>query len=207
MIENLKKIPLVIVGLVIMSLGIVLYLKSGLGANPLTVFTEGTSKVLGISVGRASQFIMFSLIIIVFFVDRKRLGLGTIIHAILVGFLMDVFMEWNWLNPESMISAYIILGLGVFLFGVGLALYVCAGLGEGPIDALMIILHLRLKKDIKWVRIVMDLCLIIIGFLLGGHVGIGTIIGVVFTGPIIENTLKLIKNQSLFKLIRKKEVI
>lgn len=185
-----KRLLIIVIGLFLLSIGVTCYLKVELGSDAFTVFYDGVSRVLGISVGRALQVSLLLLLIIVAFIDRTRLGIGTLMHATLTGFFIDIIMSWNILIPQNYILRFAILLIGVFLVGSGLAMYIKAGLGVGAVDALMIILHNRLKKDIKWIRIILDASLATLGFVMGGKVGIGTAFGVILTGPVIEHMLK-----------------
>ena len=179
------------IGLMIMSFGIAMYLKAGLGANPLTTFTQGVAKTINISVGRASQFIMFCTMIIIFFIERERIGIGTIINAILTGEFINLFMKINF-NNSMMIHNISILMIGILTFAIGLGMYVMAGLGEGAIDSIMIILQNRLNINIKKSRMILDIILVISGFLLGGDIGVGTILGMILTGIIMGRTMEII---------------
>lgn len=186
-----QKVTLLMIGLMIMSFGIAMYLKAGLGANPLTTFTQGVAKTINISVGRASQFIMFCTMIIIFFIERERIGIGTIINAILTGEFINLFMKINF-NNSMMIHNISILMIGILTFAIGLGMYVMAGLGEGAIDSIMIILQNRLNINIKKSRMILDIILVISGFLLGGDIGVGTILGMILTGIIMGRTMEII---------------
>lgn len=186
-----RKAFLLIMGLAIMSLGIAFYLKAGLGANPLTTFTHGFSRTLNISVGRSSQLIMAITMVVIFFVERKRIGIGTIVNAILTGEFINLFMKINT-GSGSLLSSLFILSIGIVAFAVGLAMYVKAELGEGAIDAIMIILRDRFSINIKRARLILDIALVILGVFLGGSVGIGTVVGTLLTGPIMAKTMDII---------------
>lgn len=196
----IKKSTIVILGLMVMALGIVLYLKSNLGVDPLTAFMDGLAKTFSISIGRASQGLMFFLIIIIFFVERKRLGIGTILNALLVGVFIDLFMNIGFLNPVNQFLAFILLISGVILLAVGIAIYISVGFGEGAVDAIMVMIDSRLNMEMKWIKILLDGLLFVLAFLLRGQIGIGTIVGMLLTGPIIGLTLKkinIIKKQRI----------
>ncbi|WP_255466014.1 YitT family protein [Granulicatella sp. zg-ZJ] len=183
-----------ITGLLVMSLGIALFLKSGLGANPLTTFTNGVSLTVNISVGTASQLIMLSLLIVVFALDKSRIGIGTVINGVCVGIFIDMFMKLP-LEATHWSIQWILLIVACVLFSMGLGLYVSSNLGEGTVDAFMIIIKNKCHVPIKIARIILDMILVGLGFLLGSNIGIGTIIGMVTTGPIMNQTMKYIKKK------------
>lgn len=183
----------VVLGLMILAVGVVLYLKAGLGTDSFTVFYTGVSKTFRISIGTAMQASLVALIVIVAFIDTRKLGIGTLMHGILVGFFIDLILKYFAIPPVSgtAASAAVLAG-GIFSVGVGLGVYIKAGLGVGALDAAMLILHQKAQKDIKWVRIGIDFFLAASGFALGGTLGIGTVFGILFTGPVIELTLRVL---------------
>lgn len=191
----LTKVLIVAAGSIMMSVGIALYLNAGLGVDPLTVFTSGMAHMTGFTVGKASISIMIVLICILFFLDRKRIGLGTVLNAGLVGILVDVFLSLEFLKVHSLWASIAMLAVAAVLFGMGVGVYISAGLGEGAVDAVMVLVHNRVKINIRWVKIGLDICLLVFGALMGGKLGIGTIVGVLTTGPIVEQTLKVLNKQ------------
>ncbi len=185
------RVPVVVLGLMIVSTGVVLYLKAGLGVDAFTVFYTGVARTLRISIGTALQASLGTLVLVIAFIDRRTLGVGTLMHAVLVGFFIDLILKWNVL-PEASGTAGAVMALAgaVVLVGVGLGVYIKGGLGVGAIDAAMLIMHGRIRKDITWVRVGIDFVLAACGFALGGALGIGTAAGILFTGPVIELTLR-----------------
>lgn len=191
--QYINKIIVVAVGSILMSIGIALYLNAGHGADPLTAFTSGLAKTAGLTVGRASLSIMAGLVIIIFFLDKKRIGLGTVLNAALIGFFVDIFLGLKILKTDSLLGSIIMLAAAAMIFGIGVGIYISAGLGEGAVDAIMILLHEKTKVKVRWVKMGLDVCLLIIGGLLGGKLGAGTVVGVLATGPVVEQTLNKIR--------------
>ena len=186
------KIVIVAAGLFLVALGVIFFLKAGLGVDSFTIFYEGVALTLSISTGRALQLSLIVLVIIIFFIDRSRLGIGTLMHAFLTGIYIDLLLSVNVPGPSGLLGSSLLLVLAVITVGSGLALYIFGGLGVGAVDALMLILHKKTGKDIKWVRIGLDSSLVLLGYLLGGPFGIGTFIAMLLTGPVIEAVLKLL---------------
>lgn len=191
----LKKIMVVATGSIMMSFGITLYLNAGLGVDPLTVFTSGMAHTTGLTVGKASLVIMAVLICILLFLDRKRIGLGTVLNAGIIGVSVDLFLGMQFLKVHTLPVSIMMLAVAALIFGIGVGIYISAGLGEGAVDAIMVLLHNRSKINIRWIKIGLDICLTVLGMLLGGQLGIGTIVGVLATGPVIEQTLKRIAHK------------
>lgn len=189
----IRRFFIVILGSIIMSLGISFYLKAGYGADPLSVFISGLANKIGVSYGQASASFMLMLAVLIFFLDKKRLGIGTILNAILVGFFVYFFMLFDIYALLSAAYAPVILVAGIVVTGIGLGVYISAGLGEGASDAMMIFLHNKFNLQIRWVRMIMDLFYLILGALLGGQLGIGTVLSMLFTGIIIDRTIAIMQ--------------
>lgn len=184
----IKKLIILFVGLTIMSFGITLYLKAGFGADPITTFTSGVSKALDVSIGKASMISMSFLMLIILLIDRKRIGIGTFANTFLTGVFLDLFMKID-MNTSSTIFRLFLLLAGVLCFAIGLAMFIISELGEGPVDVLMLIFKDSKDIGIERARLVTDTVLIILGFLMGANIGIGTIAGTFFTGIIMGRTI------------------
>lgn len=191
------KILVVTFGLFIASAGVALYMKSGLGVDAFSVFCGGVAKVLHISFGLSLQISLLAIVAFIAFIDRTMLGIGTIMHATLMGLFIDLISS-SKLIPASLtpLRSCIYVASGVVLVGTGLAIYIKASLGYGAIDALMLILHKKLHKEIRSIKILMDLGLASIGFLIGGSLGITTLASVIFTGPVIQFVLRILDTLS-----------
>lgn len=174
-----------------MSFGITLFIKADLGLNPLTTFTQGVSLKTGMSVGRSSQVIMIATAIIVLFIDKSRIGIGTLLNGILTGIFIDFLLKID-LNYDSLIIRLIILMFALYIFSAGLGIYVSSNMGEGSVDAFMFIFRERFNLELHKARVILDLLLTLFGILLGSKIGIGTIVSVLFTGSIMNKTIKKI---------------
>lgn len=192
------KILIVASGLFIASTGVALYMKSGLGVDAFSVFCSGVAKVLHISFGLALQISLLAIVAFIAFIDRTMLGIGTIMHATLMGLFIDLIAS-SKLIPASLtpLRSCIYVASGIALVGTGLAIYIKTSLGYGAIDALMLILHKRLHREIRSIKILMDMGLASIGFLLGGSLGITTLASVIFTGPVIQFVLRFLDGLSI----------
>lgn len=181
----------VIVGLSLISLGVVLTLASGLGVDSFTVFYSGISKTFHISIGTALQICMAALLLVIAAIDRHKLGFGTVLHAILIGTFTDLLLRWHVIPAISSLPIAMLANIaGLVLFGFGSAVYIKGGMGAGAIDAAMLILNERTGRGLKLVRIGINLAFAAAGFALGGDLGAGTAISVIATGPIIEFSLR-----------------
>ena len=189
MTKRIWDLFLVIAGSIIMGGGIAFEAKSKFGLDALSLFNEGMGKLLNVPLGTASQLVVVSIIVILFFIDKKRVGIGSIANGVLVGASANFFMPIvNQLN-ENFSLRVIMFIIGILLVSIGIGIYVSAGLGEGGFDAWMMFAADKLKKEVRFVRITMDICLVAIGTLLGGSIGLGTLIATLSYGPIIQFTL------------------
>lgn len=182
------------VGLMTMSLGITMTIKGNLlGTSPWDVFHIGLFKQFGLTIG--SWSILTGLIIVVSTsIYLKRMPkLATILNMLLIGSFIDVF---NWLLPNTEVLGWIIayFTLGFFVLSIGCALYIAASLGEGPRDSIMMIIASK-GYSVKTGRMIMEVFAASVGWLLGGPVGIGTVILALGTGYVIQPSLFYFKGK------------
>ena len=191
MIKKWKEILMVIVGSMMMGASIDLFVQADFGLDPLSLFQAGLGRVLHLSLGTTSQVLMISIIILLFFIDRKRIGIGSILNSVLVGAFI------KWFSPVictggTAAGRLLCLLAGLILMGVGIGTYVAAGLGEAGMDAMMMYLSGKLKKNVNVTRITIDILLSITGFLLGGKLGGATVVSMLVNGYMIQFTIELI---------------
>lgn len=181
----------VIIGSVIMGISIDLFVKAGLGLDPLSLFQAGLGSVFHISLGTASISIMLLVLAVLLFIDRRRVGLGTILNSLLVGTSINLFSPVIGTEASGMPERIICLAAGLILMGAGIGTYVAAGIGEAGMDALMMYLCGKFNKNVNMIRITIDLILSVTGFILGGKLGAATVISMLLNGQIIQMTLKI----------------
>ena len=180
-------------GLFLFSLGIAFTLNANIGYAPWDVFHVGITSVTGISIG-AATILTGLLIIMIVLLLKEKLGLGTILNMIFVGIFLD-FILWLHIIPAATSMAYGIAMLiaGLFILALGTCFYVGAAFGAGPRDSLMVALARKTKWPIGVCRTCIELFVMGIGWLLGGMVGIGTIISVFAVGFCVQLTFRLLK--------------
>ncbi len=132
----------VVFGSMIMGLGIAVTLKANVGGvAPLSAFIEGISIKLDISMGWAAKLVMGLIVLVLLFIDRNRIGLGTLLNSFLVGSFVDYFMASNdLLYSQYMPVRFLWFAIGVVTMGIGIGLYISGGLGEAGIDSLMVLI-------------------------------------------------------------------
>ena len=204
MIKKWKEILMVIAGSMMMGASIDLFVQADFGLDPLSLFQAGLGRVLHLSLGTTSQVLMISIIILLFFIDRKRIGIGSILNSVLVGTFIKWFSPMICTGGGAATERLLCLLAGLILMGVGIGTYVVAGLGEAGMDAMMMYLSGKLKKNVNVTRISIDILLSITGFLLGGKLGGATVVSMVVNGYMIQFTIELIgrirKNRAVIEV-------
>jgi len=182
-----------IVGLIFFALGIFLTIRANIGYAPWDVFHVGLAGKTGFSFGIVSIIVGLILVIIVTLL-KEKFGLGTILNIILIGIFIDILFFIDIIPiAESIITGILLLILGLFIISVGSYFYIKTGFGVGPRDNLMVVLARRTKLPVGLCRSLIELLVTVIGWLLGGMVGLGTVISVVAIGFCIQIVFKLFK--------------
>ena len=163
---------LLVTGLSIFGFGEGLLVQSRLGATPWTVLAQGISHQLGIAIG-ATTFLLSAVVLLGWIPLRQRIGIGTIANAIVIAVVLEYTTKWLYI-PHGFVLRFGYSVGGVLAIGFGGALYLTCGLGPGPRDGLMTGLQQRLNSTVARVRFCLEVSVLVIGWLLGGVVGIGT---------------------------------
>lgn len=176
-------------GLALYGLSVGLMVRSDLGLNPWDVFHQGLSELTGLSLG-AIIVVIGAAVLLLWIPLRQRPGIGTIANVFLIGFWADVSL---WLIPPagSLSLAWAMLLGGIFLNGVAGGAYIGAGFGPGPRDGLMTGLVKRTGQSVRIIRTGIELVVVVAGWLLGGTLGVGTLLYAVAIGPIVHRMLPL----------------
>jgi uncharacterized protein len=190
-------------GLIVLALGVALTIEGELlGIGPWDVLHYGLFLQMGLTIGSWSILIGFLLLSISSIAMKKRPKIGAFLNMLLLGLFIDFFI---WLLPsiDSFKGAIFAFILGIVLIGYGIGLYVSADLGSGPRDGMMILIVDKTGWSIQWVRNGMEILVLILGWALGGPVGIGTVIIAFFLGPIVGISLPQCKTLLQYLLVKK----
>ena len=194
--EWTKKIIIIVIGSIIAAYGITLALYAGFGGATLAVLWQGISRTFHISIGMASLIVAIIMIVFSFFYDRSQIHIGTIIYQLVYSLCVDLFANAHVYSTHLWVNALIML-LGVMLFAVGTGVYAAASLGRGSYEALTFSLAEKNGWQVKAVRMILDIVMVLTGVLLGGKFCICTIVTIIISGQIIQftasKTKKLIK--------------
>jgi uncharacterized membrane protein YczE len=170
------------VGLGLYGISSSLLVIGGNGLVPWDVLHQGLEKQTGIPIGTWS--IIVGLIVLLLWIPlREKPGLGTICNAIMIGGTMDLVLGVVG-GPQSIPLRWACTLVGVLLSGVATGLYIGAGLGPGPRDGLMTGLSRRTGRSLRLVRTILEATVLVLGWLLGGTVGLGTVVYLVAIGPL-----------------------
>jgi len=180
-------------GLTLYALGIVIMINTNMGYAPWEVFHVGLARTTGLSIGVASIIAGIVIVIPVTLLGEK-LGFGTIVSMILPGIVIDILFYTNVVPvTENIVNGIVMLITGLFIITVGLYFYIKSAFGVGPRDNLIVVLARKTKFPIGLCRSMIELLVTVIGWLLGGMVGIGTVISVIAIGFFIQIIFKLFK--------------
>lgn len=183
-------------GIIVLSLGIALTIKGQmLGVGSWDVLHIGLTNYLGLTVGTWSIILGLIILAIDAFFSKRVPKVGTYLDMFLTGIFMDLFLM---ILPDAngWIEQSIAFVLGVILLGFGCGMYMVANIGVGPRDTFMLLLVHRVGWSVTRARTTMEVSVAVVGFLLGGPVGVGTVFMAFGLGPIVQWALKL--NEKLF---------
>ncbi|MDF5753757.1 hypothetical protein [Spongiactinospora sp. TRM90649] len=170
-------------GLLLYGAGIGLQVESRLGNDPWDAFHQGLAVRTGLSLG--TWIIIVGAAVMVFWIPlRQRPGIGTLSNALFVGLFADAAM-WALPAPDHLAARWAYLVAAVVIVAAATALYIGAGMGPGPRDGLMTGLH-RLGLSVRAARTLIEVTVLAIGWLLGGVVGIGTVVFALAIGPLTQ---------------------
>jgi uncharacterized membrane protein YczE len=183
------------VGLVLFGVGIWLGLVAELGVGPWDVLAGGLSQQLGTPFGRTA--IGVSVVVLLIGIAAKvRPGIGTLLNVVVIGAVIDLLLASPLLRDLG--DSPVLLRLGVTLLGIasvaaGSALYLGAHLGPGPRDGLMVAIHVRTGWRVGTARAVLECVVLVLGVLLGGPVGIGTVLFALGIGPSVQVAFRVLR--------------
>lgn len=192
--ELFARVVILIVGLIIAHFGVTLFLLANLGSDPYNVMVQGVFRTLSaftgwslLTHGRVHVVLCFLIILVLLIVDKNYIKIGTILCMIFGGPIIDIYMVIlsPLVSPSSPLPYKIfILALGCVILAYGMTVVIKSDAGTGPNDLVAIAISEKMHKNFGVTRILVDLSFILIGFLLGGSVGLGTVICACCVGPV-----------------------
>ncbi|MHC1717170.1 MAG: YitT family protein [Acidaminococcaceae bacterium] len=181
------------IGLFLYSLGIALSLNAQIGYAPWEVLHVGMAKTFGMTIGEVSIIVGF-LILLVTAYCGEDIGIGTIANMIVIGLVLDLILYLDFLPvADNMFSGLLMLITGLFTIALGSYFYIASAFGAGPRDGLMVLLTRKTGLPIGLCRGGIELAAVVIGWFLGGLVGIGTVVSALMIGFCVQITFKLLR--------------
>ena len=211
-IKSILLVPKVIWGLFLASIGTVMMIHANIGLFPWGTLNAGLTASTGISFGVWSQII--GLIIVSFMAIFKFYpGIGTLLDIFFVGFFIDLIEFSSVLpTPENIFAKLFFSIVGLFILSYGMSVYLKCGLGAGPRDGLMLMLMHITGKSVSVIKTTIELTVTILGLVLGGPFGFGTILLALIGGKVLEIVFQLtgydadkVKQKNLLELFRNSE--
>lgn len=192
--ETIKKILIFLLGMSIIQFGVALFLRMNIGSDPFTVFTQGLANTLNnlgvnATTGTANRIILIVLFSIILLLNKSHIKIGTMICVVGVGPIIDLGVSMVSILPVESYNYLLkmfLIALGCFIIAIGFSMLSATKVGVAPNDIIPFIIKERTNWEYRWIRILMDAVLLISGSILGGTVGVGTIIAMATTGPFIQ---------------------
>ena len=185
-----KRVILLLIGLTIAHLGVTLFLLADLGSDPFNVLIQGLFRFLPwpgfITHGYVHMGVSFLIILVLLVVDRSYIRIGTLLCMFLGGPIIDVFtiLLGGLINAQSAMALRLVaLVAGCVILAFGMTIVIQSKAGTGPNDLVAVVISDKTRWKFGVVRICVDVCFALAGFLLGGTVGLGTIICAFLVGP------------------------
>ena len=181
-----KSITLIylILGLILFGLGEPLLITANAGVSPWTVLAQGISVKTGYSIG-ITTFIVSISVLCLWIPLKQKPGIGTILNTIIISVVIEVSLPYLP-SPELLVLQILQVIIGVVIVGLGSGFYLIANLGPGPRDGLMTGLQKMTNLSIALIRAIIEISAVIVGWYLGGVVGIGTVVFALGIGPFVS---------------------
>ncbi|MFI2837792.1 YitT family protein [Mycolicibacterium sp. PDY-3] len=201
-VENSPRPPvllpagLLLLGLVGYGFSMAVMVRAGLGLDPWDVFHQGLSRRTGLTMGTVTALVGI-IVLLAWIPLRNRPGVGTVANVIVIAVTVDVGIALLP-APTDLRARVAMMLAAVLLNAVSTVLYIGAGLGPGPRDGLMTGLVARTGRSVRLVRTAIEVTVLTLGFLLGGTVGVGTVIYAFGIGPLVQLMLRFMPRRLLF---------
>ncbi|GGZ59550.1 membrane protein [Streptomyces bluensis] len=176
-------------GLALYGASMALLVEAGLGLAPWIVLDEGLAELTGLTIG-VTVILVGAVVLLLWIPLRQRPGLGTVSNVFVIGLTMDATLAAVPDARTLAVRVPLVVG-GILLNGVATGLYIAARFGPGPRDGLMTGLHQRTGRSIRLIRTAIELAVVATGFVLGGTVGVGTVLYALAIGPLSQLFLRV----------------
>ncbi|MDU5108822.1 MAG: hypothetical protein E6248_00125 [Clostridium sp.] len=202
--ETLKKVIISIIAINFVALGASLFLRSGLGGDSITLLLEGLHEYFELSYGLIGILYNGFFIILAIIVNRKSLGIGSFLYAITCGYFLDFYMIiiGSVISANSLIGSFIFILVGNASICLGFAILISMDSGMSGLDGVLYYIEEKYNISYKICKTVIDVIFCIVGMLLGGVFGIGSIFAMLTGGTIISYITRFIKKEKSTKYLQ-----
>lgn len=195
---NYKRYLAFLLGLAALALGVALAVQSSLGASAYDSINFAVAGKLNLSVSMAISISSIILILISSIIRRKKPRIATFVTGLIMGLLIDFWVAIvQNINVDSLIMQIVVFAVALVLMGAGIAAYVISKLPPSPLDDLLVALDGATKISMGKIKIFIDITCMVVAFLLGGPIGVGTILMALLLGPTINFFYKLMDKYDL----------
>lgn len=180
-----------VAGLFCYSVGILLTINAHIGYSPWDVFHVGLAQTFGFPLGMTGIGVGLVVVVLAYYLG-ETLGMGTLLNMILIGVFLDLII-WSQVLPvaSTLVGGLGMLAAGMVVIAIASYLYISSGFGAGPRDTLMVALHRKTGYPIGLCRGAIEVIVMVVGYFLGGMVGVGTVITATLIGPFIQWCFRL----------------
>jgi uncharacterized membrane protein YczE len=197
------RIALALIGTLLLGLGAASLIVVNLGADTFSATNLGGSKLFGVSMGTFQMCLNIVIGIIVWRLDARLIGIGSAINIFLTGFAIDFWVALLGhlpVNYQLLLTKVLVIVIGLLIYSLGVALYTGSNIGAGSYDAIALVLSEKMKLKFIMARIIADSSFLVLGFVLGGPIGIVTFLVAICLGPLIHAWQHFFVNRILAKL-------
>ena len=192
---TLRKAGLIFLAMNLVGIAVALFLAAGLGSDSIGLLCDGISCFLNISFGNASLLYNLAIILSAFLLARQNIGGGTIVYALMSGYFIDFYgllLSPIHLGSQHFLLRILAFCMGQFCLSLALALLISMRLGMNALDALLCKAENRSRIPYAWMRTAVDISYVVMGTLMGGTFGPGTICSVLLTGFMVGKFTKVL---------------
>ncbi len=186
-----RRLVQLVVGLALFGVSMAMMVQAGLGVMPWDVLHQGLANYLPLSFGQI-VIAVGALVLLLWIPLKQWPGLGTILNVLIIGW----FADWGIAaisEPATLWGAAALMLAGLVLNGLAGALYIGVHLGTGPRDGIGIALHRLTGRSVRLMRTLVEIVVVILGWLLGGVVGVGTVLYALGVGPLLQLFLPMVQ--------------
>lgn len=194
----LKGFHIYLLGIVILTLGIALTIQSALGTSPFDALLVGLYRTFGLTIGSWEIVVGGTLIVVNAILARRRPEYFAFLTSLVTGIGIDLWLFTidSWLIPGTLIGQFICLIAGIFFISLGVSIYLQTDIAPNPLDRSMLIIDQLTGWGLTYSRALISIILVIIAFIFGGAIGIGTLINALFSGLVIQYLLRYVSYSS-----------